>query len=84
MQEKDREEPSSARMISKKELKLQLIENWLFMPTEMPILSPPSGASVDQLGCEMFKSKFALEAIISFVLLPTKFECSSQYVRPLP
>ena len=49
-----------------------MIEDWLFTPCETPLVSGGL-APLEQISSEIFKSKFNLEALITFLLMPTKY-----------
>ncbi|CAD8176607.1 unnamed protein product [Paramecium octaurelia] len=68
--EQKREEASNYGL-TKKELKQQMLEEWLFQPSEVPLLVA-NHATVDQLSSEVFKSNVLLDLFLSFLLFPTK------------
>ncbi|CAD8164641.1 unnamed protein product [Paramecium pentaurelia] len=68
--EQKREEASNYGL-TKKELKQQMLEEWLFQPSEVPLLVA-NHASVDQLSSEVFKSNMLLDLFLSFLLFPTR------------
>ncbi|CAD8166961.1 unnamed protein product [Paramecium pentaurelia] len=68
--EQKREEASNYGL-TKKELKQQMLEEWLFQPSEVPLLVA-NHATVDQLSSEVFKSNMLLDLFLSFLLFPTR------------
>lgn len=56
-----------------------MIEDWLFTPCETPLVSGGL-APLEQISSEIFKSKFNLEALITFLLMPTKYNQVSKFV----
>ncbi|CAD8160997.1 unnamed protein product [Paramecium octaurelia] len=68
--EQKREEASNYAL-TKKELKQQMLEEWLFQPSEVPLLVA-NHATIDQLSSEVFKSNMLLDLFLSFILFPTR------------
>ncbi|CAD8075472.1 unnamed protein product [Paramecium sonneborni] len=68
--EQKREEASNYGL-TKKQMKQQMLEEWLFQPSEVPLLVA-NHATVDQLSSEVFKSNMLLDLFLSFILFPTK------------
>ncbi|CAD8066216.1 unnamed protein product [Paramecium sonneborni] len=63
--------------LSKTEMKQQILEEWLFQPSEVPLLVA-NHPSQDQLQNDVFKSNKMLDILLSFMLYPTKYSQITQ------
>ncbi|CAD8149403.1 unnamed protein product [Paramecium octaurelia] len=58
--------------LNKTEMQQQMLEEWLFQPSEVPFLVA-NQPTVDQMQSDVFKSNKLLDMFLSFMLFPTKY-----------
>ncbi|CAD8103370.1 unnamed protein product [Paramecium primaurelia] len=58
--------------LNKTQIKQQMLEEWLFQPSEVPLLVA-NQPTLDQISSDVFKSNKLLEMFLSFILLPAKY-----------